>query len=115
MSTCGDLARFFRALLRGEVFRDPATLATMTTTLVGVPAAVDTPVDDDPSTAAMFLFRHELGGQTWWGHGGYWGTTAWTCPSRDVTIVAGHQRSDMPKGFDRNAIAEAAFTVLGDA
>ncbi|MGE5227972.1 MAG: serine hydrolase domain-containing protein [Planctomycetaceae bacterium] len=115
MSTCGDLARFFRALLRGEVFREPATLATMTTTLVGVPSAAGTPVDDDPSTAAMFLFRYGLGGHTWWGHGGYWGTTAWTCPSRDVTIVAGHQRSDMPKDFDRNAIALAAFAALSGA
>jgi D-alanyl-D-alanine carboxypeptidase len=115
MSTCGDLARFFRALLRGEVFRDPTTLATMTATLVGIPPAADTPLDDDPTTAAMFLFRYDLGGETWWGHGGYWGTTAWTCPARDVTIVAGHQRSDMPEDFDRNAIAVAAFAALTDA
>jgi D-alanyl-D-alanine carboxypeptidase len=114
MSTCGDLARFFRALLRGDVFRDPSTLATMTTTLVGVPSASDTPVDDDPTTAAIYLFRHDLGGETWWGHGGYWGTTAWTCPARDVTIVAGHQRSDMPEDFDRGAIAVAAFAALTD-
>jgi CubicO group peptidase (beta-lactamase class C family) len=39
VSTCGDLARFFRALLRGEVFDDPATLATMTTRLQDVPAS----------------------------------------------------------------------------
>ncbi len=112
MSTCRDLARFFRGLLRGEVFREPSTLATMTTTLLGIPSAEGTPVEDDPTTAAMFLFRYELGGETWWGHGGYWGTTVWTCPSRDVTIVAGHQRSDMPKDFDRNTIAEAAFAAL---
>ncbi|MGZ4132276.1 MAG: serine hydrolase domain-containing protein, partial [Actinomycetota bacterium] len=43
MSTCRDLARFFRALLRGELFGDPSTLETMTTTLVGIPSAEGTP------------------------------------------------------------------------
>ena len=38
VSTCRDLARFFRALLRGEIFDRPETLATMTTRLDGVPA-----------------------------------------------------------------------------
>ena len=68
MSTCRDLGRFFRGLLRGEVFREASTLETMTTTLVGVPAAEGTSVDDDPSSAAMFLFRDEIGGEEWWGH-----------------------------------------------
>ncbi len=104
MSTCGDLARFFRGLLRGEVFREPSTLEAMTTTLVDVPLADEVSDEDDPSSAAMFLFRGEIGGEEWWGHGGYWGTTAYTCPARDVTIVAGHQRSNMPRGFDRMAI-----------
>ena len=51
----------------------------------------------------MFLFRPHRGGQDWWGHAGYWGTTAYTCPSRDVTVVAGHQRSDMPEGVRPDA------------
>jgi len=113
MSTCRDLARFFRGLLRGEVFREPSTLATMTTVLVGVPSAEDAADDDDPATAAMYLFRRELGGEVWWGHGGYWGTDVYVCPSRDITVVAGDQRSNMPKGFDRTAIVEAAFRALG--
>lgn len=112
MSTCRDLARFFRGLLGDEVFRDPATLATMTTTLTGIGRAPGTPLEDDPSNAAMFLFREEIGGETWWGHMGYWGTTAYTCPARDVTIVTGHQRSDMPEGFDRLAIVADALEVV---
>jgi D-alanyl-D-alanine carboxypeptidase len=113
MSTCGDLARFFRALLRGEIFRQPSTLATMTTTLVGVPPA-DPASGGDTSTVAMYLFRHDLGGQTWWGHDGYWGTTALTCPALDVTIVSSHQRSNMPKGFRQEATVEAAMDALAD-
>jgi D-alanyl-D-alanine carboxypeptidase len=114
MSTCRDLARFFRGLLGGAVFRDPASLATMTTTLVDVPLAEGMSDEDDPATAAMFLFRKELGGETWWGHDGYWGTSAYTCPAVDVTIVAGNQRSGMPKGFDRMTIVARAFELLSD-
>jgi D-alanyl-D-alanine carboxypeptidase len=112
MSTCRDLGRFLRALLRGEVFRDPSTLATMTTTLLGVPLTSEAGWDEDPATAAMYLFRREIGGRTWWGHDGYWGTTAFTCPSLDVTIVTGHQRSNMPKAFDRLEIIGGAFALL---
>jgi D-alanyl-D-alanine carboxypeptidase len=111
MSTCRDLGRFFHALLRDDVFHQPQTLATMTTTLHGVPRAPLTS-DDPVDNAAMFLFRIELGGETWWGHDGYWGTSAYTCPTRDVTIVAGHQRSNMPDTFDRTAIFEAALAGL---
>jgi D-alanyl-D-alanine carboxypeptidase len=114
MSTCRDLARFFRGLLGGAVFRDPTTLATMTTTLVDVPLAEGTPDEDDPACAAMYLFRAEVGGETWWGHDGFWGTSAYTCPARDVTIVAGNQRSGMPKGFDRMTIVGEAFEFVTD-
>jgi D-alanyl-D-alanine carboxypeptidase len=113
MSTCADLARFFRGLLRGDVYRDPATLAAMTTTLDGLPRAPLTS-DDPVSDAAMFLFRAEIDGETWWGHDGYWGTSAYTCPTRDVTIVAGHQRSDMPEDFDRMAIVRDAVAALDE-
>jgi D-alanyl-D-alanine carboxypeptidase len=113
MSTCRDLARFFRGLLDGRVFRDPATLATMTETLVDVPLAEGVGDEEDPASAAMFLFRASIEGETWWGHGGYWGTTAYTCPARDVTIVEGHQRSDMPEAFDRMAIIAEAFRAIG--
>jgi D-alanyl-D-alanine carboxypeptidase len=113
VSTCRDLGRFFRALLRGEVFRDPRTASVMTETLVQIPLAPETTLDDeDPDDAAMFLFRERRGGEIWWGHDGYWGTTAYTCPGRDVTVVAGHQRSDMPDAFDRHEILGRVLALL---
>jgi D-alanyl-D-alanine carboxypeptidase len=111
MSTCGDLARFFRALLRDEIFDRPETLATMTQTLDGLPRASGTS-DETVSNAAMYLFRAEAADVTWWGHDGYWGTTAYTCPTRDVTIVTSHQRSDMPEDFRRMALVADAFIAL---
>jgi len=111
MSTCGDLARFFRGLVRGGVFREGATLATMMTRLDGLPRAPLTS-EDPVSAAAMFLFRADVGDEIWWGHDGYWGTSAYTCPARDVTVIAGHQRSDMPKSFDRMTIIAEALAAL---
>jgi len=43
---------------------------------------------------------------------GYWGTTAYTCPARDVTIVAGHQCSGMPDDFSRMSILGEAFELV---
>jgi len=112
MSTCRDLSRFLRALLRGEVFHDPATLGEMTTLLEGVPAAEAMAVGDDPSDAGMFIFRAEAGGETWWGHDGWWGTTAYACPRLDLTVVAGHQQAKMPKGFTRTGILGDVLGIL---
>ena len=115
MSTCRDLARFFRALLRGEVFRDPATLAAMTTLLRGIPPAAETAVDDDPSEAGMFVFRHEIGGETWWGHEGWWGTTVATCPELDLTVVAGCQQAKMPKAFKGHAVVDDLLGIVAQS
>ena len=112
MSTSRDLARFLRALLRGEVFHDPATLGEMTTLLQGVPAAEEMAVGDDPSGAGMFIFRAEAGAETWWGHDGWWGTTAYTCPRLDLTVVAGHQQAKMPKEFKRTGILGDVLAIL---
>jgi CubicO group peptidase (beta-lactamase class C family) len=87
----------------------------MTTTVEGIPLTEEAGWPEDPSTHGMFLFRREIGGETWWGHDGYWGTTAFTCPARDVTIVAGHQRSDMPDEFNRLEIVGRAFAALVEA
>ena len=100
ISTCADLARFFRALLRGEVFDEPETLETMCTLTEGVEGVED--------GAAMFLYRTDIAGETFWGHGGYWGTTAYTCPRLDVTVVSQIGQAHMPDAFDRmQPIAEA--------
>ena len=118
VSTCADLARFFRALLRGEVFDDPATLATMTTRLQDVPASDRLATGDDPDDAAMFLFRASAGDREWWGHDGWWGTTAYTCPELDLTVVAGpstalHAQGLRPHGRARRGPRAARRRLNG--
>jgi D-alanyl-D-alanine carboxypeptidase len=116
MSTCRDLARFFRGLMRGEVFEHTATLGLMTTRSIGVPRAPEVGIADDPDDAALFLFRAVIDGHEWWGHDGWWGTTAYTCPSLDLTVVACHQQAYVPGGFDRMAvIAEVQRSLLASA
>jgi D-alanyl-D-alanine carboxypeptidase len=112
VSTSRDLARFFRALLRDEVFERPETLATMTTRLEDVPRAADMTSDEDPRDRAMYLFHTEIAGEEWWGHGGWWGTAAYTCPRLDVTIVAGHQQAYMPEDFDRMTLISQAYEAV---
>ncbi len=76
VSTVGDLATFYDALLDGELFEDEATLRTMT----------DVPAVSGDAGAAMGLFRFEhpdLG--TCWSHSGFWGTFVAACP--DVTVA----------------------------
>jgi D-alanyl-D-alanine carboxypeptidase len=118
VSTCADLSRFFRALLRGEIFHRLETLEVMCTSSGGVPAFASSPagyvdVTNDPENAGLFLYRTELAGQVAWGHGGYWGTTVWACPNLDLTVTAQHGQSDMPAGFDRSAIVREVVAALG--
>jgi D-alanyl-D-alanine carboxypeptidase len=115
VSTCSDLARFFRALLRGELFRLPETLGVMCTLSGGVQpsqASSTAKFTIDPGDSAMFLFRAELAGEEFWGHDGFWGTTAYTSPSLDLTVVSQHGQAHMPDGFDRSAIIADVVRLL---
>ena len=110
-----DLARFFRALLRGEVFERSGDARHDDDALVG--------------RARRRRLRHRrrsrrrracscsgpAGGDEWWGHDGWWGTTAYTCPALDLTVVAGHQQAYMPKDFDRMADPRRGARGLLDA
>ena len=105
VSTCRDLAVFFRALLRGEVFRDPSTLRVMQT----VPSARahdpgDARAVREAANTGMFLFRERVGDLETWGHSGYWGTVAASCPSLDVTVVAQDGQAWMPNGYRKSAV-----------
>lgn len=81
VSTTREVATLLRALLRGELFEQPQTLAM----------ALMTPTVTVPPGA--FLHSALLRGRTWgglpcWGHGGYWGVGAAYFPTHDVALVA---------------------------
>ena len=104
VSTVRDLATFYRALLTGGVFADPATLTVMTT----VPA-----VSSDAG-AGMGLFSFdgaELG--MCWSHSGFWGSAVITCPERDFTFAVSIFQASPDPPFEGDALlrraAELAF------
>ncbi|TPW16598.1 MAG: beta-lactamase class C [Acidimicrobiaceae bacterium] len=80
-----DIARFFEALLGGEVFDDPSTLDLM----LRIPATnmgleeFGIPFGD----GASGLYRIEIAGNTCWNHRGFLGTIALACPAADLTVV----------------------------
>ena len=90
VSTVDDLARFYRALLEGRVFKSTATLRTM------LGKANPQRVAD----AGMGIFSVLIGGRTGencWGHSGFWGTTVVHCPHSGVTLAL---TVNQGKGFD---------------
>jgi D-alanyl-D-alanine carboxypeptidase len=106
VSTTHDLTRFYEALLGGEVFRRPETLATM---LSIPPPNVDEGV-------AMGLYRANLGPDvTCWGHDGLWGVAVLACPS--IGLSAAVLGLDVPESDPVlgqvfvNSLLEAAACV----
>jgi D-alanyl-D-alanine carboxypeptidase len=90
VSTVDDLARFYRALLNGNVFEKAATLRTM----LGKP---------NPRRVAdlgMGIFSNRIGGRSGedcWAHSGFWGTTVIDCPASNVTLALAVNQAN---GFD---------------
>jgi D-alanyl-D-alanine carboxypeptidase len=81
VSTTSDLARFYRALLRGEVFDHPQTMAIALAT----PAVRHA---DGEIPHAPLLALVPLGSHSCWGHGGFFGALVVYCPDIDVAVAA---------------------------
>src|SRR4051812_38648019 len=91
VSTVGDLARFYRALLHGQVFQKRATLRTM----------LGKPNSRRIADLGMGIFSNQFGGRSGedcWGHSGFWGVTVIHCPASDVTVALTVNQAD---NFDR--------------
>jgi D-alanyl-D-alanine carboxypeptidase len=105
VSSVEDLARFYRALLQGKVFRKASTLQTM----LSVPATNG----DSPNGAyAMGISRRTIAGNVCWGHTGFWGTWAHHCPDADVTIVRHYNQARPDKSFMFNTLYEQIANTL---
>lgn len=113
VSTCHDLAVFFRALCGGRVLHTESALRTMLTPPVLADGSTPTTARGTPG---MFLFRTIHRDVEVWGHGGYWGTYVATAPSLDLTIATQHGQAWMPDGFDsRTIVRDVLDLFLGAA
>jgi D-alanyl-D-alanine carboxypeptidase len=77
IASAEDIARFFAALFKGDVFDRPETLRLMT----------EAPGHPEGSPYRIGLFETEEDGVTVFGHGGFWGTDVRVVPERGSTIA----------------------------
>ena len=75
VSTTDDLTVFLRALLKGELFRERATLALMQQ------------VTPTSPNYGLGLQRAVFNGREVWGHAGFWGTIMLYDPAKDASLV----------------------------
>ena len=106
VSSVEDLARFYRALLRGKIFHRASTLQMMLT----VP-----PTNEDAAGGpyAMGIQRRNIAGNICWGHTGFWGTSAYHCPDIDVTIVRHYNQAQPAPDFIFKRLYEQIAKTLG--
>lgn len=97
VSSVEDLARFYRVLLQGRVFRHASTLQTMLT----VPPTNE---HSPGGPYAMGISRRNIAGNICWGHTGFWGTSAYHCPEADVTIVRHYNQAQPQTDFIVNTL-----------
>lgn len=102
VATPMDMARFTRALLTGHVFRSPATLTTMKTTMGSSGA---------PRVYAAGLSGVRVGNAEGWGHSGFWNTWSYHFPAQDVTLAASvTEQTD--RTVSRALLEQAAHVVF---
>ena len=100
VSTVDDLAAFYRALLRGDVFTEPETLDVM----------LEIPATNAEAQAGMGIFHLDVAGNDCWSHSGFWGTFVFTCPQIDVTIAASWNQA-LPDDFDPETVLQRVFEL----
>jgi D-alanyl-D-alanine carboxypeptidase len=100
VSTVDDLATFYRAVLRGDVFSEPATLDAM----------LEIPATNAEAQAGMGIFHIDVAGNDCWSHSGFWGTFVLTCPQIDVTVAASWNQA-LPDDFDPETVLRRAFEL----
>jgi D-alanyl-D-alanine carboxypeptidase len=91
VSTGGDLARFLRALVAGELLGREATAAMLSCSAV-------TDLGDIGQRCGLGIFESTVDGIVRIGHEGFWGTWMYHFPEHDVTVAGAHTSIpfDMP-------------------
>ena len=106
ISSTADLARFFRALGRGEVFSDRRTLAV----LLAIPD-VNRPARDGDRLEGNGLINLTIGRANCIGHRGFWGQLIAYCPEVDTSIAWTRNNSIEPS--PRLRFRDALAGMLG--
>ncbi|WP_395670250.1 serine hydrolase domain-containing protein [Phenylobacterium sp.] len=96
VSTVGDLVRFVRPLLQGDMFDKSPTLAMA----LQIP-----PTANGKLAHAPLLGASRFGKRMCWSHGGYWGVSMVYCPDIDVAIAVAWNQADGAAGWRGASVA----------
>ncbi len=107
VSTLADLGRFYRALVRGVVFGRPQTAQAM---LVMSPQSIAA----GGTAYGMGISRLDHAGVACYGHGGFWGTDAWHCPTIDLTVAAAVTHTASRANLRAMTLEALRLVVLAD-
>jgi D-alanyl-D-alanine carboxypeptidase len=110
VSTTHDLALFFRALVRGEVFERAETLEIMLT----IPET-NMGADDGVMDAAMGIYRLSGDGLTCWTHSGSWGVIVLYCPELDIAIARSINQANQQNVSLLSVVNSALIYILHSA
>jgi len=103
VSTMADLIRFFRPLLKGEIFRERTTLAT---------ALLIPPVSTaNGAPHAPLLSTMRFGKRQCWSHGGFWGVVVAYCPDVDLAVVINFGQTTLGKPVQGKATGRRAVVA----
>lgn len=105
VSTLEDQAHFIRDLFDGKVFHRAATLDLMK----AIPP-VNGP-DGVPTSYALGIHKNTFDGIECWGHSGFWGSSAYYCPSEQLSIALNRYTADEPTGYDGAGTLKAAILM----
>lgn len=110
VSTTRDVALFYRALLRGDIFAQAETLDIMLTIPETNNGAGAGNLD-----AGMGIFRLTGDGLICWTHQGFWGVLAIYCPELDVAIVRSINQADQQSVSLLSVVNPVLIDILDNA
>ena len=101
VSTTKDMAIFIEGLFRQELFREASTLASM----------IDyTGTEKFGATYGMGIFKYELNGKTFFGHGGFYGSVLAFDPEDGITFSANIGQAIPP--YDTGKLVKELMDII---
>jgi D-alanyl-D-alanine carboxypeptidase len=104
VSTTTDVARFFRALLRGELFESRSTLASA---LMAPQAA-----QGRGTARSSLLATMPFGRRACWGQDGFWGSRAIYCPDIDLSLVVTLNQAEPTNAHTLDLLVQTLAGIL---
>ena len=101
VSTTRDMAVFIEALFKNEFFKDPATLTRMTDYSA---------TEKFGAHYGMGIYKYELNGKVFYGHGGFYGSILAYDPVDKITLSANIGQANPP--YDTGKLVSALLEII---